>query len=71
MEDAHLLVSIVCCTYNHESYIAQCLDGFVMQKTSFPIEILIYDDASEDGTQDIIHEYERKYPDLIKPVYQT
>ena len=65
------LVSITCLTYNHAPYLRQCLDGFVMQKTSFPIEILIYDDASEDGTQDIIREYERKYPDLIKPIYQT
>ena len=65
------LVSITCLTYNHAPYLRQCLDGFVMQKTSFPIEILIYDDASEDGTQDIIREYERKYPDLIKPDYWT
>ena len=50
------LVSITCLTYNHAPYLRQCLDGFVMQKTSFPIEILIYDDASEDGTQDIIRE---------------
>ena len=64
------LVSITCLTYNHAPYLRQCLDGFVMQKTSFPIEILIYDDASEDGTQDIIREYERKYPDLIKPIYE-
>ena len=37
------LVSITCLTYNHAPYLRQCLDGFVMQKTSFPIEILIYD----------------------------
>ncbi len=41
-----------------------------MQKTSFPIEILINDDASTDHTADIIREYESRYPDLIKPVYQ-
>ena len=63
-------VSICCLTYNHESYIRQCLDGFVMQKTKFPIEILIHDDASTDGTQDIIREYEAKYPNIIKPIYQ-
>lgn len=51
------LVSISCLTYNHAPYLRQCLDGFVMQITSFPIEILIYDDASGDGTQNIIEEY--------------
>ena len=42
-----------------------------MQKTDFPFEILIHDDASTDGTADIIREYEAKYPDIIKPIYQT
>lgn len=64
------IVSICCLTYNHAPYIRQCLDGFVMQKVSFPIEILIHDDASTDGTQDIIREYEARYPDIIKPIYQ-
>ena len=64
------VVSICCLTYNHEPYIRQCLDGFVMQKTNFPIEILIHDDASTDRTQDIIREYEAKYPNIIKPIYQ-
>lgn len=64
-------VSICCVTYNHAPYIRQCLDGFLMQKTDFPIEILIHDDASTDGTQDIIREYEKKYPELIKPIYQS
>ena len=64
------LVSISCITYNHAPYIRQCLDGFLMQKTTFPFEILIHDDASTDNTADIIREYERKYPDIIKPIYQ-
>lgn len=63
-------VSICCATYNHVHFIRQCLDGFVMQKTKFPFEVLIHDDASTDGTQDIIREYETKYPDIIKPIYQ-
>jgi glycosyltransferase involved in cell wall biosynthesis len=42
-----------------------------MQKTDFPIEALIHDDASTDGTADIIREYEQKYPEIIKPIYQT
>ena len=64
------LVSIVCTTYNHEKYIADALEGFVSQKTTFPFEILVMDDASTDGTADIIMEYEKKYSELIKPVYQ-
>ena len=64
-------VSIICNTYNHEDYIRDALDGFVMQRTNFRFEILIHDDASTDKTAEIIREYERKYPDILKPVYQT
>ena len=42
-----------------------------MQKTNFAFEVLVHDDASTDGTADIIREYENKYPDLIKPIYQS
>lgn len=65
------MVSIICNTYNHQEYIKDALDGFLMQKTDFPIEILIHDDASTDNTTDIIREYEKKYPNIIKPIYQT
>jgi len=64
------LVSICCLTYNHASFIRQCLDGFIMQKTNFSIEVIIHDDASTDGTADIIREYEQKHPNLFKPIYQ-
>ncbi len=64
------LVSICCITYNHEKFIRECLDGFLMQQTTFPVEILIHDDASTDKTSDIIREYESQYPSLIKPIYQ-
>lgn len=67
---ADSLVSICCMTYNHAAFVRQCLDGFMMQKCSFNFEVLIHDDASTDGTQDIIREYEMKYPDVIKPIYQ-
>ncbi len=65
------LVSINCITYNHEPYIRQCLDGFMMQKTNFAFEVLIHDDASTDNTANIIQEYEAKYPEIIKPIYQA
>ena len=64
------LVSICCITYNHAQFIRKCLDGFLMQETNFPIEILIHDDCSTDGTTEIIREYEAKYPDLIFPLYE-
>jgi glycosyltransferase involved in cell wall biosynthesis len=63
------LVSICCITYNHASYIRNCLDGFLMQKTNFPYEILINDDCSTDGTTDIIREYENEHPNILKPIY--
>jgi glycosyltransferase involved in cell wall biosynthesis len=65
-----LLVSISCITYNHAPYIRACLDGFLMQKTNFQFEVLIHDDASTDGTTEIIREYEIKYPEIIKPLYE-
>lgn len=64
-------VSVFCQAYNHEKYIRKCLDGFVMQKTDFPFEVIIHDDASTDATATIIREYEEKYPNIIKPIYQT
>ncbi|QBQ56504.1 glycosyltransferase [Nitrosococcus wardiae] len=65
------VVSILCITYNHEKFISECLDGFLMQKTTFPVEVLIHDDASTDATADIIREYEGQFPHIIKPIYQT
>lgn len=65
------LVSICSITYNHAPYIRQCLDGFLMQKTNFKYEIIIHDDASTDGTTEIIKEYAEKYPDLITPIFQS
>ena len=65
------LVSISCITYNHAPYIRECLDGFMMQKCDFGFEVLIHDDASTDGTQEIIKEYQKKYPEIIKPILQT
>ena len=63
-------VSIFCIAFNHEKYIRQCLDGFLMQK-EVTFEIIIHDDASTDKTADIIREYAEKYPNIFKPVYQT
>jgi len=64
------LVSICCITYNHENYIREAIEGFLMQKTNFFIEIIIHDDASTDGTSGIIQEYANKYPDLFITILQ-
>lgn len=63
-------VSILSLAHNHEKYIRNALDGFVIQKTNFPFEVLIYDDASTDTTADIIQEYADKYPDIVKPLFE-
>ena len=66
-----IMVSIICNAYNQENYIEDALKGFIMQKTDFAYEVLIHDDASKDKTADIIRKYEKGYPDMIKPYYQT
>lgn len=66
-----IIVSICCLSYNHGPYIANSLNGFMKQKTRFPFEVLIHDDASTDQTTDIIKKYERDYPDIVKPIYQS
>ena len=64
------MVSICCMTYNHAHLIRKALDGFLMQKTSFTFEILVHDDASTDGTTQILREYEKRYPGLIRLIVQ-
>lgn len=54
-----------------KDYIAQSLDGMLMQKTDFPFEIIVHDDASTDGSTEILREYAEKYPDIIVPIFQT
>ncbi len=64
------VVGICCATFNHENFISKALDSFLMQETDFPFEVLINDDCSTDNTAKIIIEYEKKYPNIIKPIYQ-
>jgi len=66
-----LTVSILTITYNHELYIAQALDSFLMQKTNFDFEIIIGEDCSTDTTRKIIEEYQQKYPEIIKLLPKT
>ena len=71
-EDLRPIIVTICCTvYNHEPYIRKCLEGFVMQKTNFRFEAIVHDDASTDNSVEIIKEFEEKYPDIIKPIYEV
>ncbi len=60
------VVSVYTITYNHEKYIAESIDSFLIQETDFPFEIVIGEDCSTDGTRKIIEEYVEKYPNIIK-----
>lgn len=59
------LVSVLCITYNHSNYIKDTLNGFLNQKTNFKFNIVIFDDASTDGTSDIILDYQNRYPEIF------
>ncbi|MEE1279397.1 MAG: CDP-glycerol glycerophosphotransferase family protein [Oscillospiraceae bacterium] len=65
--DEDVAVTVCCITYNHEDYIRQALDGFVMQKTNFKFKVFVGEDKGTDSTADIIREYAEKYPDIIVP----
>ncbi|MEO8331309.1 MAG: glycosyltransferase [Gallionella sp.] len=60
------LVSVCIPTYQHASYIAQCLDSVLSQEANFSIEILVGEDQSTDGTREICIAYADKFPDKIR-----
>jgi len=64
------VVTIFCLTYNHQDYICEALEGFLMQETDFPVEIFVHDDASQDDTQEILKEHQRRYPNLFSLALQ-
>jgi len=63
------LISIVCVTYNHEQYITDAIESFLMQETDFSFEIIIQDDASTDNTPKIIQKYAEIFPNIIRPIF--
>ncbi len=64
-------VSVVCLSYRHAPYVRAALDGFCAQETDFPFEVLVHDDASDDGTAEIIRDYAARRPDILRPIFQT
>lgn len=66
-----IIVSVNCIVYNHEKYLRKCLDGLLKQKTNFDFEILVHDDRSTDSSRQIIVEYAKKYPEIIKPIFES
>ena len=60
------VVSICCITYNHEKYIEEAIDSFLMQETNFPFEVVIGEDCSPDNTRKIVEKYKENYPNIIK-----
>ena len=71
MKEERPLVAIHCLVYNHEPYLRDCFEGFVMQQTNFPFVAIVHDDASTDNSAAIIHEYTSKYPHIFKPIYEV
>lgn len=69
MENSKL--TVCCLVYNHAPFIRQSMDGILMQKTDFPFDIVIHDDASTDGTEEILREYAKAYPDKITLLTET
>lgn len=66
LRDAEPLVSVILLTYNHRHYIRQAIESVLAQEMPFPCEVLIGDDASDDGTSEIVAAYARQYPQLIR-----
>lgn len=66
MNNHDITVSIIMLCYNHKAYIRQALDSIFSQKTKYNFELLITDDCSQDGSQEILLEYKKKYPNKIR-----
>ncbi|MEA4870299.1 MAG: glycosyltransferase [Christensenella sp.] len=71
MERATPLVTVILPTHNHAPFIAGAIESVLLQKTEYPFDILLHDDASTDGTADICREYAARYSEKITLIAQT
>lgn len=62
------MVSVCMVSYNQEKYVRDAIDSILMQKTNFEIEIIVSDDCSKDATPQILKEYEKRFPGVVKPM---
>lgn len=69
-QEEPILVAIHCLVYNHEPYLRDCFEGFVKQKTNFRFVAIVHEDCSTDNSAAIVREYETKYPDIFRPIYE-
>lgn len=67
----HPKISICVITYNHVNYISKCLQSLVEQKTTYDFEIIVSDDNSTDGADQIIKSFAKKYPHIIFPIFNS
>ncbi|MCQ2364517.1 MAG: glycosyltransferase [Akkermansia sp.] len=65
------LIAVHSLVYNHEAYLHDYFRGLLMQQTNFPYIAIVHDDASTDGSADIIRAYAEKHPDIIKPIFES
>ncbi len=65
-----IMVSILVPTYGHEKYIAEALESILKQKTQYPYEVIVGEDASPDKTRHILRQYEEEHPDIFTMVYR-
>jgi glycosyltransferase involved in cell wall biosynthesis len=70
-EQADPKVSVCVVTYNQVNYINECLQSLVDQETTFPIEIIVADDCSTDGTAEAVREFARRYPGIVRPLLRS
>jgi len=66
VSDNRVKVSVCCITYNHREYVEECLNGILMQQTSFEFELIVHDDLSTDGTDEILKRYHQKYSEKMR-----
>lgn len=64
------LITVICLSFNTREYIAQCFDAILAQKHNYRLQIVVHDDASSDGSQDVIRDYADRYPGIFTPVLQ-